>query len=273
MAFKSLLLTLALAHVSADGDESEDHGDCTWTGTADFLNYGVNSGGCYVCEAYQDDAATLTAFCRELCLSDPSCKSFEVAPGSAAYETYVAGVGAGIQCCIEYADASETAFPNTWMAASDFTGDCVSGDWDYSGEASLWTTYAPDDRAACASDAAVAAEAAAAVADGTCVWIDPVPFLEWPIADNDDTTFEEAEAASTGNWFRAGCPPPVEDEVPDWTLPVEDEPAGPDHGDEHDHGDESEFSAEEESDAAAAGARGAIAAGVVATAAAAAAFL
>ena len=81
------------------------NGECEWTAKANFLNYGVNHGGCYVCEAYKDDEKKLTDFCRELCIADPECKSFEVAPGSVAYDLHVASpLGARIQCRLEYSD-------------------------------------------------------------------------------------------------------------------------------------------------------------------------
>ena len=111
--------------------------DCTWTGTAGYLNLGVNRGGCFACESLAGDTDALVEYCRAICLADSSCKSFEIAAGYDAFYFYEREHGMGINCCIEYADSTDTGSENFWISADD-AGTCAY-------EASLWTTYEPDD--------------------------------------------------------------------------------------------------------------------------------
>ena len=217
---KSVVLSLAVVHVSAD-----ENG--LWTGVSGLVNWGVNAGGCYACEAYQDDAAALYDFCRELCVSDPDCKSFEVAAGAAAYELYVENLG-GIQCCIEHVDPSEPSFPNAWVLASKLEGNCgLEGNHgsfyndNVAAEMSLWTTYIPDDRARCAPDHG--ARAASALDDEyvlvDCCQDPPPP------SDPSDASYWEAAMSSTYAWiYLQQC----------WDPEGEDEDEDEDEGDDSD---------------------------------------
>ena len=107
--------------------------DCTWGSTAEFLNFGVNRGGCYECDV--SSTYLLVETCRALCLDDANCKSFETAPEGPDYYDSVWGIA--FNCCIEYTDSTDTSTENWWVSAED-AGDCAY-------EASLWTTHEPAD--------------------------------------------------------------------------------------------------------------------------------
>ena len=113
---------------------------CSWNSKDEYLNLGVNRGGCFACESLADDADALAEYCRAICLADSSCKSFEIAAGSGAFYFY----GTAVNCCIEYADSTDTGSENFWISADD-AGTCAD-------EVSLWTTYEPDDIASCELD-------------------------------------------------------------------------------------------------------------------------
>ena len=113
---------------------------CSWNSKDEYLNLGVNRGGCFACESLADDTDALVEYCRAICLADSSCKSFEIAAGSEAFYFY----GTAVNCCIEYADSTDTGPENFWISADD-AGTCAD-------EVSLWTTYEPDDIAACELD-------------------------------------------------------------------------------------------------------------------------
>ena len=130
--------------------------DCTWDTTAGFLNYGVNRGGCWSCDVSSD--FSLVNVCREKCLEDWNCKSFETAFGGLDYYNFD---GWGINCCIEYANSDDISSNNYWVHADSLHGRCAE-------EANLWTTHEPANHGHPASTC----DPAAGINTGVCTLVD-----------------------------------------------------------------------------------------------------
>ena len=54
----------------------QDENDPCWTKRHEFVNWGVNAGGCFDCGASGED---LVHACRGMCAADAECLSFEIA--------------------------------------------------------------------------------------------------------------------------------------------------------------------------------------------------
>ena len=91
------------------------------------LDLGINAGGCYKCTGEDGTAAAgaeLLSLCKQLCLSEPNCVTFEISqrPLDAYYEM-VNPTGLAINCCLEYNAVS--AFRNP-VSISTATGLCLA---------------------------------------------------------------------------------------------------------------------------------------------------
>ena len=101
------------------------------------LNYGINAGGCYKCTGEDGTAAAgaeLLSLCKQLCLSEPNCVTFETSqrPLDYYYEM-INPTGLAINCCLEYNAVS--AFENP-VSMSTATGLCLA-------EAKCWDSIEP----------------------------------------------------------------------------------------------------------------------------------
>ena len=101
------------------------------------LNFGINAGGCYKCDGEDGTAAAgaeLLRLCKQLCLSEPNCVTFEISqrPLDAYYEM-INPTGLAINCCLEYNAVS--AFENP-LSMSTATGLCLA-------EAKCWDSIEP----------------------------------------------------------------------------------------------------------------------------------
>ena len=101
------------------------------------LNYGINAGGCYKCTGEDGTAAAgaeLLSLCKQLCLSEPNCVTFEISQRSLDYYyEMINPTGLAINCCLEYNAVS--AFENP-VSMSTATGLCLA-------EAKCWDSIEP----------------------------------------------------------------------------------------------------------------------------------
>ena len=111
-------------------------GECAGLEHAEFVNWGVNAGGCYDCGSMNENLVDL---CLQLCLADAKCKSFETATDAGRDDW-------AINCCIEHADTSDDGEPNRWIGPRDVDGRCKK-------LVRSWTTYEP--ALACVADPSV----------------------------------------------------------------------------------------------------------------------
>ena len=103
-----------------------DDVDPCWTKRHEFVNWGVNAGGCFDCGVTVEHHSVEA--CRTLCAADPECLSFEIA--TEREREYH-----GFSCCLEYTHSGKKGAPNLWLGPDDVDGKRCEN------RVRGWTTY------------------------------------------------------------------------------------------------------------------------------------